>query len=538
MSDLAISLCRVSTPEQRDSNSLNRQEIAVREAAAELKVEIIKYWSGDVSSKAGTNVTRKDLKEMYDFCKTNKQVKFLIVDEPDRFMRSTEEAPYWEITFKLIGVTVWYASDLELNKQDMPSKLMKYMKFYQAEASNEERQRKSINGHVAAIKDGRYTFPPKPGYMKGAEPGVHIPHPITYKPLEKAFKEVLSGLHTPLEAMKRLNASEFNKARATWNMDKFRQFATDPYYAGILVIDKQVNVRNEHGLHKAMLTRDEHEELVRIFTGRFKPHGPHKQYNPDFPMNKIMVCEDCGGAIKFTGSKRNNGYNRKTTTEYYKYECRGCHRSYHRLDVHNAISERLSEVKYIGSQHVDFVTALETVWQQKQQDKLQEVKVHQKRLEQLQKDKSNLVVALAGAEVDMKQDIKTEIDRTKLDIADVEDHIRKLSELDKDLVQFVDFGLNYTNDLMEDWWDLEHDDRVRCQLSVFPAGISFNSHKKVGTSQISPLYSLKPTKKDLSIAEKSLMVELEGIAPSSASLSWLGFYRHRLFECLRNMAGK
>jgi len=45
-------------------------------------------------------------------------------------------------------------------------------------------------------------------------------------------------------------------------------------------------------------------------------------------------------------------------------------------------------------------------------------------------------------------------------------------------------------------------------------------------------------KKALENASNALLVELEGIAPSSASLSWLGFYRHRLFECLRNMAGK
>lgn len=44
MSDLAIALCRVSSTEQLDNNSLNRQHEAVFNASKELGVEIIKWW--------------------------------------------------------------------------------------------------------------------------------------------------------------------------------------------------------------------------------------------------------------------------------------------------------------------------------------------------------------------------------------------------------------------------------------------------------------------------------------------------------------
>ena len=71
---IAIALCRVSSLEQLDNNSLNRQRESVMRAADELGLTIPEdgWWSGSVSSKKGTNVTRKDLQEMLERCKKNK----------------------------------------------------------------------------------------------------------------------------------------------------------------------------------------------------------------------------------------------------------------------------------------------------------------------------------------------------------------------------------------------------------------------------------------------------------------------------------
>src|SRR5581483_1533507 len=139
---LAIAACRVSTPEQRLSGSLNRQETSVLSTATELDVEIPKdgWWSGNVSSKAGTNTKRKDLKQMLEYCKKHRNVKYLIVDETDRFMRSVDELFYFEVCFREIGVKVWYASEPELNTDDLTAKLLKAVSVFKAEGSNVERQ--------------------------------------------------------------------------------------------------------------------------------------------------------------------------------------------------------------------------------------------------------------------------------------------------------------------------------------------------------------------------------------------------------------
>ncbi len=521
----AIASCRVSTSEQKLSNSLNRQEESVIKAANELDVEVIKWWSGDVSSKAGTNVNRKDLKEMQEFCKQHKQVKYLIVDEPDRFMRSIDEAFYFEVLFRQLGVTLWYACDPALNTGDLMSKMLKFSKYFPAEGGNVERQVKSISGHEKAIREGRYTFPPKPGYTKGTEPGVHVPHSITFGPLQKAFREVLTGLYTPTEACKRLKDTKFSKVYKRWDMDKFRHIAVDPYYAGILKVDRQVKATNPNGRHQAMLTVKEHEELVRMFAGTKKIRGPKKQFNPAFPIAKMLLHEECGGT--FTGSNTHNGFYRKTATgvkprkiHYYpRYRCRGCGKSYARDKVHDCLTQQLSSLRYTGNQQKEFTEALEVVWRQKQQDKLREVETLHKRLEELEYEKTKLIRALADAELDIRADVKAEIDKVKSNIEQTNNKISQLQDIENDLPEFVNFGLNYTDELIEDWWDLDRDERFRCQQLLFPGGIMFNSAEKVSTPQISPLYTLETNKKDLRFSRKSLMVELVGIAPTSDELS-------------------
>lgn len=235
---LAIALCRVSSIEQLENNSLNRQREAVLKAAEELSVTIPDdgWWSGSVSSKRGTNVERRDLQEMIDRCKREKRIKYVIVDEPDRFMRSIDEAAYFEVTFRQLGVTVWYASDPELNKGDLASKLLKFTKYLSAEGSNEERQNKSIAGQTKALLEGRYPFSPKPGYKRGYERGIQEKRQPHADILRSCFLDILARKMTPTQALIKFNKSDFFAGgKAQYKMDKFRKIVTDPFYAGIVV---------------------------------------------------------------------------------------------------------------------------------------------------------------------------------------------------------------------------------------------------------------------------------------------------------------
>src|SRR5690606_10618204 len=120
----------------------------------------------------------KDLEEMLELCKQNKQIKYVIIDELDRFMRSILEIGYFLVQFQNHGVKVVFASQPNLNTDNAANTLLLMLEAYKAEGSNEERIHKSISGHTTALNDGRYTFHPKAGYMKGTRTGIPEIHPV------------------------------------------------------------------------------------------------------------------------------------------------------------------------------------------------------------------------------------------------------------------------------------------------------------------------------------------------------------------------
>lgn len=512
MKKLAIASCRVSTSEQVANNSLTRQEAKIRLAAESLGVEIPKdgWWKGHISSKAGKNVKRKDLEEMLAYCKANRAVGYLIVDEPDRFMRSIREAMYWEVIFDELDVVVWYACDPQLNTGDLAAKLIKFAKYFSAEGSNDDRIRQSVDGHKKALNEGRYTFPPKPGYMKSNRPGVHIPHPEQFKPLQQAFKQVASRLSTPSEALRILNDSPFTNSRSSLKIDKFLHFLIDPYYYGVVRIGRQVNTTCEDGLHEPMITKHDHEAILGLLSSKTKRHIPKKQYNPEFPLNNLLR-HDCEEAAVFTGSFHSNGKGWRRP----EYRCRKCNKQVKRDDVHLELSKVLDCIEYNNTHENNFIEALTAVWNEKQKSTLDQIRALNVKLERIINDKKQLVRELARVDESLKPEFEDEIKTVQEQQRKMEDRIKEVSRSQEDLVEFISFSLDYTNRLRQDWWSLNRDERQQCQLLLFPHGITLNAHKKVGTAQLSPLYRLATNKKDLRIDRKSLMVELEGIAPSS-----------------------
>lgn len=368
---LAIANCRVSSDEQLQSNSLARQEKSVYGAAAHLHAEIIRVWSGSVSSKAGTNVNRKDLMEMLAMCSKNKLIKYAIFDEYDRFMRSVNEGPYFEALFQQAGAKVWYASESDaFNGDDAMAKFMRTMSAYKAEGSNEERQHKSISGQTAALKDGRYTFHPKPGYMKGTLAGIHVLHPDRGPALAEVLKRLAAGLISPTNALIELNNSPFTKNNALYKMDKFRKIATDPYYAGVVAIDKQVKVYNQNGLHEPLITLGEHHRLVEIIENKPKYQtGPKRTGNPDFPLSSFIEDDSCleyKDKGRLVGLNLRNGKSEKV---YKKYRCRSCKHSWNMDDMHNMITDFFEKYEMPEDTQEKILEALDIVWQKDSEKK-------------------------------------------------------------------------------------------------------------------------------------------------------------------------
>ena len=515
--ELALALCRVSSLEQLDNNSLSRQREAVLKAATELNLTIHRWWSGSVSSKRGTNIDRQDLREMLECCRKDKRIKYVIVDEVDRFMRSMLEIGYFLVEFKKLGVKVVFASQPNLKTDTATDTLLLMLEAFKAEGSNEERQHKSIAGQTKALMEGRYPFSPKPGYKRGYERGIQEIHPVRGPALREVLVKVASRLITPTQGLIELNKSDFmrdGRGHAAYKMDKFRKIVTDSFYAGIVEIDKQVKIRNEKGLHEPLISLDQHEELIRIMDGKKKTQsGPRKNGNPKYPLSNHVSCELCREKKngRYVGYDHGNGSNPKLI--YEKYRCRGCARYLTRDELHNKVEQYFKKRQITKQGTEDLIKALNVVWKEKESQAEQDATRIKHKIEAINADIARKVEAVTDPDnASIKQDILDAIARKKDEVVQLDTELSSLkTNIDTDKERFLRFALGFAQNMGRDFMHIAPEHRLRCKQILFPAGFYLDENNKVYTPEISPIYGLAAKKKDAEASIDSHLVRVQGL---------------------------
>lgn len=445
-------------------------------------------------------------------CKSDNRIKYVIFDELDRFMRSMLELAYFIVEFKKLGVKVVFASQPNLTTDTATDTLLLMLEAYKAEGSNEERQRKSIAGQTAAIVEGRWPFVPKPGYKRGYERGVPEIDEVRGPALQEVLTDIIDRKLTPTQALIKLNKSSFIKGRALYKMDKFRAIATDPFYAGILVIDKQVSVRNEAGLHKPLITYQQHMELVKIFEMKKKfQTGPRKGGNPKYPLNNLISHDLCSEKPygRIVGVDIHNGRNR--TKIYEKYRCRECKQSLPREDLHSKFEAYLNRFVIDQEGVDDLIEALNLVWKQKEGEAEQNARRLLRKVSHLNESIANHIEALTDpGNASISNEIRIAIEAKKQEISELENQIEQLGDnADNDKEAFLRFAFGFLNELGTNFLSISQENRLRCKQIVFPGGFRMDNNKNVYTTELSPLYRLATNKKDLPVSEKSFMVRVQ-----------------------------
>ena len=520
----AIALCRVSSVEQLQNNSLSNQDEKVRRLAEEYGAEIVKVWSGSVSSKRGKNIKRKDLTEMFDFCDRNKRIKYLFVSEPDRFMRSGDEGIWAEVEFRKRGVEIIF-SDPKLNEGDRNSRVNRFMKYNDAESSNEERIGKAIDGHQKALREGRYTFQPPIGYTRGEIAGIHKIDPITGPILRQALISIAEGTATIKQAMDWYNENcpIIRDGRHTkMRMDKWTKFISNPYYAGIVEMQKQIKVRNEKGLHEPLITLEQHRRILDTLEHKKKLHkGPVKGGNTRFPLNKILLCEECltkgCKVFKFTGYDNSNG---KTEKVYSRYFCRNCHRSLTRDDAHRQVIRLFGRLELTEAGRKEVIIALNNIWNKEEEVEKTRIRLYKQRLTELEEKKRGLMDEILGtANQSIKETFNSYLEKT---LDEIEELKSKISSAQKSLEsgrsKFLAFALDYIDYMGEHFFELPLEEVEVCKKILFPSGFWVDLNKNVYTPEISPLYRERTTKMGPLNPEKCPVVGCEGLEPPTFSV--------------------
>lgn len=483
----AIALCRVSTVKQGvEGSSLEAQETRVYDAASLFNAEIVKFWSITQSSRKGKNYQRKDLMEMLAFAKADNKVKYIIVDEPDRFMRDLETYYYWKVKFKQEANTkLVYAKKPHLaNDESMVGTMEEMIDVFRGEAANLERITKTTSNMQARVAAGYYPSNPKTGYQRTETAGLHTPKEPEWSILRSGFLQVLEGIPIK-DVVAGINAAGYKeKSGRLLDTHRFKIMLNDPFYAGIVKMSSWTV--NPNGLHKAMITPEQHESLKAIVKGVV--YKPHKQYNPEFPLSKIMTCKECleEGAKnpKIVGYTNHNGKG----NYYNRYKCRACKKNYMlRDELHGELADILAGLRLAEDKVKDFLAGLRHVWEQEQATSFNTTEGLKTRLSSLEHDKKEVVLKqVRGTLADDRADIA--IGALDEDIATIKQQLESISTIEQDFVEFVEFALNTVESFRDKFWQLDQEHQVWCKQLLFPDGFSVSRTKKVYTPTISEFY--------------------------------------------------
>lgn len=509
----AIALCRVSTVKQGvEGSSLEAQETRVYDAASLFNAEIVKFWSITQSSRKGKNYQRKDLMEMLAFAKSDKKIRYIIVDEPDRFMRDLQTYYYWKTRFEEEADTkLVYAKKPHLATDDsMVSTMEEMIDVFRGEADNQGRIDKTTSNMKARVAAGYYPSNPKAGYQRTDVRGLHSPKEPEWSMLRSGFLQVLEGVPIK-DVVAGINAAGYKrKSGRGLDAGHFKVMLQDPYYAGIIQMsDWKINPR---GLHKAMITPEQHESLKLIARGSVYRH--RKQFNPDFPLSKIMTCKDCletGAEYPLlVGYDHHNGKAGDKRKYYKRYRCRACNRNMLRADLHEQLSDTLLDLKLSETRIKDFLAALRQVWQQEQALSYNTAESLKNRLSTLEHEKKDVILRqIRNQLADDRADIA--IEALDEEVQAIKEQLDSISTVEQDFVQFVEFAINTVEGFRQKFWELDQEHQRWCKQLLFPDGFSVTRDKKVYTPKISDFYRLnKNAPKDVS-ADFSSMVTLRRV---------------------------
>ena len=501
----AIALCRVSTQGQANYGNLVPQQENVQKAANVLGVDLVKVWALAVSSRKGKNLKRKDLIEMLDYCKRYKSVKYLIVDEVDRFMRSIEAYYWWKMEFKRINVRLVHANRPDIDPDDDRTVFDELIDVYRAEQSTNERIHKTPEKMMAKIRAGYYPSNPHTGYKTSDVPGLHLPDEPNWSAMRNAFKAMIARECDISEGLKRatkdgLRTKNYGPKAVggkTIDMYRWKALMCDPYFCGVVKL-AEWPVVNNNGLHKPMITPEEHEILVAIAKNKVKRFLVDRN-NPDFLLSNEAECAGCVLGDKpnprLVGYWQNNGA-KKGFKRYRHYRCRVCNLGVRQEAFHSGVTEELTKLLPSDEQRDKLKKHMRKVWSSYEVERMESARIALGRV-QILRDKKDAAMDSYVAEHDseMKRDIKEKVDKLKLEIGEAETAATEAQNFEKDFDEFIGYAFDIMDNLGMKWW-LEDKATMRVyKQMLFPRGIQPSPDKKVYIPEISAIYRYGGTKK-------------------------------------------
>ncbi|MBR5281146.1 MAG: recombinase family protein [Alistipes sp.] len=451
---------RVSTKHQEENGgSLDDQKCRCERFARENGYTIKGYFGGTHES---AKTPGKLIKEMIKAVKKDKSVKYIIVNQADRFSRNAGQAINIINDLNAQGVIIVEA--LSGTDTSTPEGvMMMQVKLSLAQWDNTNRTNKFVSGRKHCMESGVWVGKLPLGYNKeGKSINAKFAINATGKLIQKAFKWKLQGVDN-FRIMDRLSAMGLNVSK-----QKLHKILTNPFYAG-KIQSKFTDGEIIDGKHPAIISWVEFLQVQEILSGRTGVYKV-KTETPRFPLKRHIRCAYDG--LPFTAYTV-----KKKNIDYYKCNQPGCRNNISAKKVHKLYEELLNTYDIPPVLLGMFREVVEQILLSNNQEQANAMSLLKKQKSELENKMKKCKVSFGMGDID--EDVyTTTIEAIQERLAKIEVEIAKVKRNLSNLTSTADEVLATCCKLGSLWSDSELELSQKIQNLLFPSGILWDKENE------------------------------------------------------------
>lgn len=444
---------RVSTKHQEENGgSLDDQKCRCERYARDNGYTIKGYFGGTHES---AKTPGKLIKEMINALKKDKTVKYVIVNQADRFSRNAGQAINIINDLKAQGITIVEALT-GMDTSTPEGIMMMQFKLSLAQWDNTNRTNKFVSGRKHCMESGVWIGKQPLGYDKNGK-SLNSQYTINAagKLIRKAFKWKLQGVDN-FRIMDRLSAMGLNVSK-----QKLHKILTNPFYAG-KIQSKFTNGEIVDGKHPAIISWVEFLQVQNILSGRTGVYKV-KAETPRFPLKRHIRCAYDGLPLTAYTVKKKN-------IDYYKCNQVGCKNNISAKKVHRLYAELLNTYNIPPMLLGLFREVVEQIILSDNQEQANAISLLKKQKSELENKMKKCKVSFGMGDID--EDVyTTTIEAIQGRLAKIEVEIARVKRNLSNLTSNADEVVATCCRLGSLWNDSELELCQKIQNLLFPSGI-------------------------------------------------------------------
>ena len=294
----AITVNRISSQRQDEGYSLSQQAKLNREAAEKDGIKVFKEFNIIESAKASEK--RDDFNDMVRFIKTNRSIKQVYIEKPDRLTRNLKDATLaYELVYNYDITFIFTRDGFSLNKNsNSHAKFQFDIKAVLAKNYIDNLSDEVKKGQRGMLDEGKWPGGASPtGYKKENKLLVIDEPRATY--IVKSFKLYASGAHSLKSLKVEMDKHGFRSQNGKpLTKSNYYHILTNPIYYGAMLWNGHLYEGIHQPLVDQQLFNQVQSMLERTKNGKLIPvYAKH-----DLTYKNSLRCSECG--CKITGEEK------------------------------------------------------------------------------------------------------------------------------------------------------------------------------------------------------------------------------------------